>query len=198
MRFSSAEQVDELVDQDAGKKEPIIVTATPDDGKAVSISSISGGGILTTPAVRRLAAKHNINLRKVKGTGKDGRLLKEDVLRYIENQQSSTKDPVSILDESRSTKDMEIRVPTASSQSAEAARPIFSRPMALESDKTEPIRGIQKAMTKTMTRSLNIPHFGLCDEVDVTQLYNLRKSLKSLADERGVQLSFMPFVSSSF
>lgn len=37
-------------------------------------------------------------------------------------------------------------------------------------DKTEPIKGIQKAMVKTMTASLHIPHFGYCDELEIGKL----------------------------
>lgn len=45
---------------------------------------------LATPAVRRIAREHNVNLRLIKGTGKDGRVTKEDILTYL-NQ--PTKEP---------------------------------------------------------------------------------------------------------
>ncbi len=51
----------------------------------------------------------------------------------------------------------------------------------------------QKVMVKTMNAALKIPHFGYCDEVDLTQLVRLRSELKDLAESRGVKLSYMPF-----
>ena len=47
--------------------------------------------------------------------------------------------------------------------------PVHVPEVALE-DRTEPIRGVRKAMAKAMTESLTIPHFGYNDEVVLNEL----------------------------
>merc|ERR1719273_3084231 len=47
---------------------------------------------------------------------------------------------------------------------------------------------------KSMMEALKIPHFGYKDEIDMSQLVNLRKDLKAACLERGVKLSYMPFI----
>ena len=73
-----------------------------------------------------------------------------------------------------------------------SSAPTVSRPVTFTADKTEPIKGIQKAMVTTMTEALKIPAFGYCDEVDMSQLVSFRGQLKSLAERRGIRLSYMP------
>lgn len=53
--------------------------------------------------------------------------------------------------------------------------------------------GFQKAMVRTMTAALQIPHFGLCDELDLSRLVALRSELRAISEARGVKLSYMPF-----
>ena len=47
-------------------------------------------------------------------------------------------------------------------------------------------------MVKTMTVAQSIPHFGYSDEIDMTELVNLRKYLSRLAADRGIKFSYMP------
>ena len=143
----------------------------------------SSDKVLTTPAVRRLAIEHDIKLHEVIGTGKDGRILKEDVLNYMENK---NKKP--------SERDEQIVEPSKSLVKPKPTlKPMLRSETMTVTDRTEPIKGIRKAMTKTMTEALSIPHFGLSDEIDVSQLVALRPTLKQIAKEKSIYLSYMPF-----
>ncbi|XP_074858583.1 lipoamide acyltransferase component of branched-chain alpha-keto acid dehydrogenase complex, mitochondrial isoform X2 [Carettochelys insculpta] len=154
---------------------------------------IKGHKTLATPAVRRLAMENNIKLSEVVGTGKDNRILKEDILKYLAKQTGAILPPspkpeiIPPLPKSEAVpgtpKDKGIKIPI----------PISKPVMFSGKDKTEALTGFHKAMVKTMTAALKIPHFGYCDEIDLTQLVQLREELKPLAQARGVKLSFMPF-----
>merc|ERR1719312_495832 len=45
-----------------------------------------------------------------------------------------------------------------------------------------------------MSESLKIPHFGYYDEIDMTNMVQVRKDLQQMSVERGVKLSYMPFL----
>ncbi|XP_064575550.1 lipoamide acyltransferase component of branched-chain alpha-keto acid dehydrogenase complex, mitochondrial isoform X2 [Zonotrichia leucophrys gambelii] len=154
---------------------------------------IKGHKTLATPAVRRLAMENNIKLSEVVGTGKDNRILKEDILNYLAKQTGAILPPspkAEIVPPQRGAE----AVPAAPKDKARKIPVPVSRPIAFAGkDKTEPVTGFQKAMVKTMSAALKIPHFGYSDEVDLTQLVQLREELKPVAEMRGVKLSFMPF-----
>uniref|UniRef100_A0A667Z1D5 Dihydrolipoamide acetyltransferase component of pyruvate dehydrogenase complex n=1 Tax=Myripristis murdjan TaxID=586833 RepID=A0A667Z1D5_9TELE len=151
---------------------------------------IKGLKTQATPAVRRLAMENNIKLSEVVGTGKDGRILKEDILNFLSKQTGAILPPAPF---------QEIRPPPAaaaapkSPPAAMPQAPPTPKPVFTGKDVTQPLTGFHKAMVKTMTAALKIPHFGYCDEVDVTRLVALRAELKPVAEGRGVKLSYMPF-----
>ncbi|MFT7808851.1 lipoamide acyltransferase component of branched-chain alpha-keto acid dehydrogenase complex, mitochondrial [Arapaima gigas] len=143
-----------------------------------------------------IVVPHQIKLSEVVGTGKDGRILKEDILNYLSKQTGAILPPSPYHE-------IQPPPPTAAVPSAAklkdraplpgSAWPVIQRPVFTGKDHTEPLKGFQKAMVKTMTAALKIPHFGYFDEVDMTKLVQLRSELKELAESRGVKLSYMPF-----
>lgn len=56
---------------------------------------------LASATVKMLARQHSINLLKVKGTGKKGRILKEDIIHFVENREKA-----------KTTQTKEVPIPT--------------------------------------------------------------------------------------
>ncbi len=136
------------------------------------------GKVLASPAVRRVAREKQIDLATVKGTGKKGRVLKQDVVALSEVS-SSTSSSVS-----QSHK---------SGQSTSHAA--TERQTSVGGNcRTEKVRGVQAAMAKQMQLSVQtIPHFSVSDELQMDNLIALRNELKPVFEGQGVKLSFMPF-----
>ncbi|XP_034035181.1 lipoamide acyltransferase component of branched-chain alpha-keto acid dehydrogenase complex, mitochondrial [Thalassophryne amazonica] len=160
---------------------------------------IKGHKTQATPSVRRLAMENNIKLSEVVGTGRDGRILKEDILSFLAKQTGAILPP---------TPTQEVQSPSPPPSppppSAAAAKPVAMpaavkpppaapRPVFTGKDVTEPLKGFHKAMVKAMSAALKIPHFGYCDEVDLSRLVGLRAELRAVAESRGVKLTYMPF-----
>ncbi|MBY5992044.1 dihydrolipoyllysine-residue acetyltransferase [Ferrimonas balearica] len=138
-----------------------------------SAAPVRSGKALASPAVRRLAREHDLDLAQVPGSGKNGRIYKEDVEAFLSGAPAKAAPAVP----------------------AEAPSPAVSRPVvASVEDRVEPIRGIQAAMAKQMTASVqSIPHFTYCEELDLTELVALRLRLKEKYAKEGVKLTLMPF-----
>ncbi|KAK3396504.1 2-oxoacid dehydrogenases acyltransferase-domain-containing protein [Sordaria brevicollis] len=144
---------------------------------------------LATPAVRHLAKELNVNIAEIPGTGKDGRVCKEDVYKFVQARDSApTPSP------SAATPGV-----TAAASAASAFSP-NATVSDVQTETTVPLTRIQDMMFKSMTRSLNIPHFLYTDEVDFTSLVELRARLNRVLSKSGLpegqvkKLSYLPFV----
>nr|AIN34710.1 fatty alcohol acetyltransferase [Agrotis segetum] len=135
--------------------------------------------ILTTPSVRRIAAQFKVDLSSVKATGRNGRVLKEDMLAHLNIS---------------SDKSNEIHEPSSISAMAIPLVPAQAKMEVMLEDRVVPVSGFTKAMVKSMTEAMKIPHFGYSDEYDVTKLVESRESLKKLAEAKGVKLTYMPII----
>lgn len=95
--------------------------------------------ILTTPAVRRIAIENKVDLTKVTPTGKYGRLLKGDLLEYLNVIPAGTVKPH----------------PTLASHGSSAAVSSPSKVAAPRGEiRVEALKGVRKSMLKAMTESL--------------------------------------------
>lgn len=135
---------------------------------------------LATPAVRHLCKELNVEITDVDGTGKGGRVLKEDIYRFAESRDSSK----GAAQPAKTTSETSFTPPTAAEKQTETSIPLTNT---------------QQQMFKAMTRSLNIPHFLYADEVDFSQLYELRRRLnkvlsQSAAEGEVSKLSYLPFI----
>ncbi|XP_040576106.1 lipoamide acyltransferase component of branched-chain alpha-keto acid dehydrogenase complex, mitochondrial [Lepeophtheirus salmonis] len=142
------------------------------------------GKRLATPAVRRLAAENNVNLMDVEASGKAGRILKDDIFAFLERNSDISSSSVSPK-----------TVPIATKVSDPPLTPLVPpRPVIPQKDEIKPMSPYVKAMIKTMTESLQIPHFVYSDEITVDKLTDIKNLLRKSALERGVKLSYMPFI----
>lgn len=96
---------DEMIDTDEAKESG----QSSDSPAAVEPSSASArrgvaqhvAGLKLSPAVRRLVSEHELDLDKITGTGRDGRIRKQDVLEAIERQDSGASSASSDAGENR-------------------------------------------------------------------------------------------------
>jgi len=125
-----------------------------------------------SPAVRRLVAEKNVDITKVRGTGKGGRILKEDVLRYLAEAARPQPAPTEVVS---------VRPPVPPEDAAREERVKMSR---LRLTIARRLKEAQN--TAAMLTTFN--------EVDMTEVIALRNAYKELFQKKhGVKLGFMSF-----
>lgn len=126
--------------------------------------------VLATPAVRRIARENDLDIARVNGTGPAGRVLKEDMLNYLENG-------------------------GAESAAAATKQPVTSSAATPTAEVEEiPMKGIRAKMAEQMQKSVStIPHFTYAEELDITDCNQLRRSLNASLGEDDARLTLMAF-----
>lgn len=140
--------------------------------------------IIAMPSVRKYAREKGVDIRQVTGSGKNGRILKEDIDAFLNGGKA----------QARAQQD-EAKVETEEKQAQETKQ---QAPIVLEGEfpeTREKMSGIRKAIAKAMVNSKHTaPHVTLMDEVDVTELVAHRKKFKAVAAEQGIKLTYLPYV----
>jgi len=123
------------------------------------------GRVLASPAVRKRARENDVALSNVRGSGPAGRIRHADLDAFI------------------------------AAGGAVSGAP----PMAYSLKRTEvtPVKvvGLRRKISEQMSLSKSrIPHFSYFEEVDITELENLRQILNSTRDETQPKLTYLPFI----
>jgi 2-oxoisovalerate dehydrogenase E2 component (dihydrolipoyl transacylase) len=137
----------------------------------------SSGQTRLSPAVRRLAQEHSIDVSRVPGTGLGGRITRDDVLKFIESGAAQAPAPTT---------------PAA----AAPARQLAGETSANGDETHVPVSPIRRMIADAMVRSVTeIPHAWTTVEVDVTGLVALRASIRAEYEQnQGGSLTYLPFV----
>lgn len=155
---------------------PAAVQETKPQYEPTPEPSVSKGkcATLATPAVRHLSKEFKVDIADIDGTGRDGRVTKEDIHKHVQRRSSGS-----------------------GAQSGATSNPADS---AVQTETREQLSSTQQQMFKAMTRSLNIPHFLYADEVDFSQLVELRSRLNRVLSQSPVvegqpaKLSYLPLI----
>ncbi|CAM3867593.1 dihydrolipoamide acetyltransferase family protein [Cohnella lubricantis] len=138
--------------------------------------------VLATPSVRKLAREKGVAIASVPGSGKNGRITRDDVLAFAGGGAPAAA----------ATAAEAAAAPSAAGQAASAARAVQAGPGVEE---RVPFKGIRKAISNAMVKSAyTAPHVTLMDEVDVSALVALRSRSKPIAEKKGVKLTYLPFI----
>ena len=155
----------------------VVPTITVDEVVATKTnerkSPTSAGGGRYSPAVLRLSQENNIDLARVEGSGREGRITRKDLVALIESGRMPIVEAI----------------PKA-------------QPVQLQSDEAivtgdieVPMTGVRRAIANHTLRSTQeIPHAWMMIEVDVTNLVAYRDSLKEDFKQReGFNLTYFAF-----
>ena len=138
--------------------------------------------VRSSPLVRRIAKEHNIDLRYVPGSGSNGRINKQDILRFIdEGGQSAT-----------------VPKPQLGGSLVPQPKPERPQPKALSAD-VVPLTKMRAIIAQRMVESKRIaPHVHSVYKVDMTRIARLRDRDRAAFEQRhGVKLTYMPFIAAA-
>jgi pyruvate dehydrogenase E2 component (dihydrolipoamide acetyltransferase) len=133
---------------------------------ADAAASAVPGKALATPAVRALARELGVDIRRVPGTGPDGRVTKEDVRGAGGRAAIPAPEP---------------RAPT-----------VAERQALIE---VVPVRGLRRRIAEKMALSKRTAaHFTFVEQVDATELVAIKDRMARAAAPEGLKITFLPFV----
>ena len=173
-------------------------TATPPpqadaDAARPAASASSASPHRLSPAVRRLAREHSVDVGRIAGTGIGGRITRNDVLRYLESGAGAGADAGAIgVAEPSTTAPAPAPAPPAIPAIAPTAAPGDA---AADDEERIPLSPVRRMIADAMVRSVTqIPHAWSMVEADITRLVaRRRRERDDFRRREGVNLTYLPF-----
>lgn len=169
------------------------VSGSTSPSKAASSSSNADQSMRHrySPAVRRLAEDHDLDLGAIAGTGLGGRITRKDVLQYIETEQSSTQ-----KNKAEQVRSSGLHLTKGTNTAAPISSPMPEEAADGKDEYFIKVNPIRNTIATRMRQSVSeIPHAWTMIEVDMTNLVSLRNKLKDEFMKReGVNLTYLSFV----
>lgn len=158
----------------------------------------------SSPAVRRIAEEHGVDISQVTGSGLGGRVTKQDILRYVAQMQAAPA-PAGLAAAAAEAAIRETVAPPRPREVAEEAPPAVTAPtrptarpavQLWEGDEVVPVsaRRVQTAQNVAAS-ARTAPHVTLWMEVDMSGVVAARARVQErFAREEGFELTYLPFV----
>ena len=144
----------------------------------------SSDKVLAVPSARRVARELGVELSLVSGTGRNGVVRRADVEAF-----AASGAPVPTTQAAAPAVPTPATAPAAGTAAAEVSIP------GLGAEQRIPFRGVRRKISEAMVRSKQTAiHFTVVEEIDVTDLVALRNKAKAIGAERGIKITYMPFI----
>jgi 2-oxoglutarate dehydrogenase E2 component (dihydrolipoamide succinyltransferase) len=166
---------------------PSSASSTPIPRASLASANPAGNGrAKLSPIVRKLAARHGIDLGAIQGSGATGRITREDVEAAIARAGTAPATPPGVTAAATQTP----FVPKPSTDTAPS--PVTAGPR----DEVQPLSRMRLAIAERMTESLRVaPHVWTAVEVDLQAVEEVRREHKErFRREEGTSLTYLAFV----
>jgi pyruvate dehydrogenase E2 component (dihydrolipoamide acetyltransferase) len=188
----------------AAAEQPTRATAVP----ASDEYAAPHGRALATPATRKLARDLSVDLTRVRPTGPQGRVTKDDLRAYANRGSTTALAPTAVEAPAPTP---EVRAPSPASGAQATVTPSgapaamttrapvsIATPSAKGGELLEervPFAGLRRKIAEKMSQSVHTAaHFTFVEECDVTALKAVRERLRPKAEALGVKLTPLAFI----
>lgn len=136
--------------------------------------------VAAAPSLRKLARDIGLDLRKVRGSARGGRIVLEDVRAYVQRLEK-----LAAQARGKATAPAEAPKPVAGSIDFSQWGPVTKKPLTQ----------LRKVIARRMAASWHaVPRVTQFDEADITRLMELRKQHAAAYEAKGARLTLTPFV----